>query len=99
MKLVGDCVPNDIWQEEGPDSHITWKGQGLWSAQDILRLLGFSPKTDLEIVTGLSNSTTNHPLLQTVVDGRADVATIEFGITLNRLKIIGKYNTPFFSSL
>ena len=90
MKIVGNCVPNDIWQEEGPDGQITWKGQGIWSAQDILKLLGLDSKTDLEIVTDLSNSTTTHPLLQTVADGRADVATIEFGITLNRLKILGK---------
>ena len=64
---------------------------GIWSTLDIFKLLGLNPTTDLEVVTNLSNSNTTHPLLQTVVDGRADVAPFEFGITLNRHKTLGKY--------
>ncbi len=91
MKIIGDCVTNDVWHEVGLDGQITWKGQGIWSMQDILKLLGLNSETDIEIVTELSNMTTMHPLLQTVVDGRVDVGTIEFGVTLNRYKHLGKY--------
>ncbi len=58
----------------------------------ILRLLGLNDASDFEPVTQLSVSNTTHPLIQTVLDGRVDFAPYEFGITLNRHKILGKYN-------
>ena len=63
---------------------------GIWSTIDIMRLIGLDPTTDFEAVTSLSASNQTHPLLQTVVDGRADFAPYEFGITLNRHKLLGK---------
>ena len=71
-------------------AHLNRLFAGIWSTLDILKLLGLNPASDLEVVTNLSNSNTTHPLLQTVADGRADVAPFEFGITLNRYKTLGK---------
>jgi hypothetical protein len=58
---------------------------------DILKFLGLDPTTNFEAVTSLSASNQTHPLLQTVIDGRADFAPYEVGITLNRYKLLGKH--------
>ena len=92
MKIVASCGPNDVWYEtiqNEEEEEVSWKGQGIWSTSDVIRLISGS-SSNIEVVTDLSNSTTTHPLIQTVLDRRVDFAPYEFGITLKRQRIVGK---------
>ncbi len=78
MKIPGICFPYDIWYDikEDNNASVTWMGHGVWAAIDILHLIG-QAVGDLQPVTKLSESTVTHPILQTVMDARVDVAPIE----------------------
>ncbi len=85
MKIPGICFPYDMWYDlaRRDNTSVAWKGPGVWGALSVLQLMG-NRSDNLEMVTELSPSTTTHPLLQTVMDGRVDVAPIEVGITHQR---------------
>ena len=91
IRIAAACGPNDVWyetlQNEDGEEVVSWKGQGIWSTSDVIKMIGM---TDFEAVTDLSNSTTTHPLIQTVLDKRVDFAPYEMGITLKRQRIVGK---------
>ena len=76
MKILGVCFPNDLFYIFNNKS-TTWFGQGVWSSLRILELI--NDDLNLELVTELSPSNTTHPIIQTVQDGKVDIAPIEVG--------------------
>ena len=79
MRVVGFCLPDDIWYEETTETTrtIKWRGIGIWNLMDILRMMPSLTLTPPTVITELSPSNTTHPLLQTVADGVVDVGTFE----------------------
>ena len=76
MKILGVCFPNDLFYISNNESTI-WFGQGVWSSLRILELM--NEDLNLELVTELSPSNTTHPIIQSVQDGKVDIAPIEVG--------------------
>ena len=76
MKILGVCFPNDLFHISNNKS-TTWFGQGVWSSLRILELI--NDDLNLELVTELSPSNTTHPIIETVQNGKVDIAPIEVG--------------------
>lgn len=93
MKILGTCFPNDIWFK----TPSLWYGRGLWAARDMHQMLKMDQ--DLMIETRLSESNFTHPLLQTVMDARVDVAPIEVGMTSQRHEFLDFTNPVVYAKI
>ena len=67
MKILGICFPNDLFYTTLKNDQTSWYGQGIWS---ILKIMDLVHDPHLKIVTNLSFSSSTHPILQTVQDGK-----------------------------
>ena len=67
MKILGICFPNDLFYTTLKNDQTSWYGQGIWS---ILKIMDLVHDPHLKIVTNLSSSSSTHPILQTVQDGK-----------------------------
>lgn len=93
MKILGTCFPNDIWFK----TPSLWYGRGLWAARDMHKMLKMDE--ELMIETRLSQSNFTHPLLQTVMDSRVDVAPIEVGMTSQRHEFLDFTNPVVYANI
>jgi hypothetical protein len=98
MKIPGICFPYDVWYNvaKGDNRSVSWVGHGLWTAIDLMYMMGKN-QSHLELVTELSTSTTTHPMLQTVIDGRVDFAPLEVGMTSQRYKVLDYSHAIIFT--
>ena len=88
MKIIGICYPGAIVPVNGPSCNTTiWKGVGITWMLDIIQVMNMS-LADVEIVTELSPSNVTHPLIQTLMDGKADVLPAHAGVSHKRYQFV-----------